>query len=576
MDINSKKRELLKKLGIVGGASFLAPTVFSDTRITDTSIYTEVLGLKDNILNRNYVIDIEDGDPVLKDPEGNVYDIVDIPFASAVVYKKDNKVIAKSWTGSKWKIIAQGEAGVDDAEVIQSAIDSLTPNRTWKERVVLIGDFVIYQTILIHSYTVIEGGFLKLADNANCNIFENSDKTNENTNIELRDIQIYGNRDKQTDIASEIYFENVSDLKIKNCRIEETRGDGIHCKNCNNVKIIDNELINNREATHANGIRLETCSDVLVRGNYIENPAFHCIGFSQEIYDATVEENILKNASWHGIITFAQNNAELRCKNITIANNKVYGVGKTGIYLDQYVENASVIGNTVRDTGEHGIFCDIGCQKATIVGNTIYNAGLVGIYAGVGLAEEIVVSNNIVDTTGSHGIRVNASEYGNVKNIIVSNNIIKNVPTSGEKKGIIISDDGTYRYENAIVTGNIIDTAQYGIVLYTSNTENPPSWVDVFGNIVRNWVTDDISIHGSIKRLRKKGTATFSGDGSTTQFKIKHGLVSTPSKVLVTPMTSDAAGDFYVTADDTYIYVNYKTAPPSGSNNIKLSWYAEV
>jgi len=71
-------------------------------------------------------------------------------------------------------------------------------------------------------------------------------------------------------------------------------------------------------------------------------------------------------------------------------------------------------------------------------------------------------------------------------------------------------------------------------------------------------------------------TATFSGDGTTTQFSIAHGLVSEPSKVQVTPMTEDAAGDFYVTKDATNIYVNYLSAPPSGSNNVELSWYAEV
>ena len=72
------------------------------------------------------------------------------------------------------------------------------------------------------------------------------------------------------------------------------------------------------------------------------------------------------------------------------------------------------------------------------------------------------------------------------------------------------------------------------------------------------------------------GSASFSGDGTTTQFTIAHGLVSTPTKVLVTPMTADAASDFYVTADDTNIYVNYKSAPPSGTDNLKFSWYAEV
>jgi len=43
-----------------------------------------------------------------------------------------------------------------------------------------------------------------------------------------------------------------------------------------------------------------------------------------------------------------------------------------------------------------------------------------------------------------------------------------------------------------------------------------------------------------------------------------------------TPMSADASGDFYVTADATNIYVNYKTAPPAGTDNVVLSWYAEV
>jgi len=72
------------------------------------------------------------------------------------------------------------------------------------------------------------------------------------------------------------------------------------------------------------------------------------------------------------------------------------------------------------------------------------------------------------------------------------------------------------------------------------------------------------------------GTATFSGDGTTTQFTIAHGLVSTPSNVQVTPRSADAAGDFYVTVDDTNIYVNYSSAPPSGSDNVVLGWEAEV
>jgi hypothetical protein len=46
--------------------------------------------------------------------------------------------------------------------------------------------------------------------------------------------------------------------------------------------------------------------------------------------------------------------------------------------------------------------------------------------------------------------------------------------------------------------------------------------------------------------------------------------------VLVTPGSIDARGNFHATADATNIYVNYATAPPAGTNNVVLYWYAEV
>jgi len=80
------------------------------------------------------------------------------------------------------------------------------------------------------------------------------------------------------------------------------------------------------------------------------------------------------------------------------------------------------------------------------------------------------------------------------------------------------------------------------------------------------------------KYYDNRGTATFSGDGSTTQFKIEHGLVRAPNraKTKVWPLSQDAAGDFWIDVDDTYIYVNYKAAPPSGTDNVVLGWEAEV
>jgi hypothetical protein len=89
----------------------------------------------------------------------------------------------------------------------------------------------------------------------------------------------------------------------------------------------------------------------------------------------------------------------------------------------------------------------------------------------------------------------------------------------------------------------------------------------MYNNIVKNnigYVTEN------------SGTATFSGNGSQTTFTIAHGLAGTPNVVNVTPASNDAKGSFYVTVDATNIYVNYATAPPSGTNNVVLYWSASV
>jgi hypothetical protein len=72
------------------------------------------------------------------------------------------------------------------------------------------------------------------------------------------------------------------------------------------------------------------------------------------------------------------------------------------------------------------------------------------------------------------------------------------------------------------------------------------------------------------------GIATFSGNGTTTTFTFAHGLAGTPKMAVVTAGSSDAKGDFYVTYDATNITVTYATAPPSGTNNVVLNWYAEM
>ncbi|WP_128547748.1 hypothetical protein [Larkinella soli] len=68
--------------------------------------------------------------------------------------------------------------------------------------------------------------------------------------------------------------------------------------------------------------------------------------------------------------------------------------------------------------------------------------------------------------------------------------------------------------------------------------------------------------------------AIFSGNGVLTQFEIPHGQGRKPEVFTVDPTSPDAADNLYLTADETNIIVHYTTAPPSGSNNVRLVWTA--
>lgn len=108
---------------------------------------------------------------------------------------KDGEVIKAFNTKTK-SIEFQGP---DAATVIQSAINALTPNRTWKEGVLLKGDFILAKSgspqILLPSYIVLKiEGKLTLADGINQPIIQNADILNGNSHIEIRGGILDGNR----------------------------------------------------------------------------------------------------------------------------------------------------------------------------------------------------------------------------------------------------------------------------------------------------------------------------------------------------------------------------------------------
>jgi len=69
------------------------------------------------------------------------------------------------------------------------------------------------------------------------------------------------------------------------------------------------------------------------------------------------------------------------------------------------------------------------------------------------------------------------------------------------------------------------------------------------------------------------GEASFSGDGTTDQFKISHGLPSVPTNAIVTPGSNSASGISHISYDASEVNVIYDSAPASGAN-VDIHWFA--
>jgi len=86
--------------------------------------------------------------------------------------------------------------GTADNVQIQAALDYLTAGRTWKEKVILNGNFVINSAINVPSYTVIDiRGKITLANGADQNIFMIAPNLSD---IEIINGEIDGNKANQT------------------------------------------------------------------------------------------------------------------------------------------------------------------------------------------------------------------------------------------------------------------------------------------------------------------------------------------------------------------------------------------
>jgi hypothetical protein len=413
-------------------------------------------------------------------------------------------------------------SGTNASAVIQSAINALTSGG---KIFIKAGTYLINSTLYLGNNLVLAGEgidatVLKLADGANVDIIQNANfGVRNNYNIVVTDLTLDGNRANNPSAGNGIYgafarslFFN---LKIQNCPNYAIRLTGFATGDAG--RSYNTYISHSVIQSNVNGVRFEIgTTGVGACDNYVHYNIFARNGNNQiEVYQVS---------------------------DIEIIGNHFFSAGQglglaLGVAVYGWSSDIRVISNTFENLDKEAILFDATnnyISNSLIIGNNIWDVGK--------------ATNNTYDA-------IYLKDWKCRYNIVALNRI--RVYQATNKYRYAINDDNT--------GGNTAPNV-------------------IIGNYLSSGATGTLrvaTLHRYIKRnvgyiTENGGTATFSGTGSQTQFTIAHGLAGTPKMAIVTAGSSDAKGDFYVTYDATNLTVTYATAPPSGTNNVVLNWYAEV
>jgi len=426
--------------------------------------------------------------------------------------------------------------------VIQYALDQLTSGRSWKEKVLVKSDCEISSTINVPSYTILEiDGKLKLKDGANCDLIKAS---NVNDVELIVNGELDGNKANQTptEYIHCINFDTVSRFKIIAEHVTNAYGANVRVVSCRNG-IID---VTRSAYAKRIGLFVGTSEDIIIRANCYQSNEDNCVDFSKckRVQAILIGAESLGN---HGVGVYGCKN----CEFIVVAFKNNQSGCYVGPSADGTLSEHLKIIAVCYENSMHGIDIRDGSCSIEVHGDC--------------------------HTNNRHGILL----YNGVHHISVYGNYHNNSQEAAGSYDGVRLHDATYCLVQAIaIDDQATATQAYGI----QESGIASDYNIICGCITVGNATGQIAIVGANTVCRRNigyatensGVATFSGDGLATSFSWAHGLVGTPSVILVTPKSADAAITHSVSADATNITITFSSAPAAGTDNVVLAWYAEV
>ena len=462
------------------------------------------------------------------------------PPYSALVAKDGSTVWAEDASG---KTIASGESGEDDASVIQSALNTVSDGRIVLKR----AEYSLSEPIKISlpKRLIIEGeGYNTVLrvenDSAGFEIVQTAFSTS-NLMCKFKDLRVVGDRSS---------FPNAKGIYLK-----------YEAETIRRVLLENVEFSSLKTALHVESLTLSQLSNIFI--DNCENGIFFDVKYNQKIYNI----NILHLRTAFDVdyplkcVVTTGNSAHLM---LNVVGNEI-GHRKCAVYFEgagwsypiQLVKFIGLNFESNKDTTTETVYMKytqrVSFDRCSIHGGvTTVNNRQAYLESCYDISFRDCYIGAWGDNTNEAGLYLSGGEHIQVSGGVISG-FTYPIKGSGQKK----------------------------LALQLSNVymQNLPE------NIEYMHKNCYFYIGGEYKYGENSGTATFSGDGSTTDFEIgAHGLVITaPSKIAVrvTPASSDAIAaspcvGYVDPADNTKIRVKFSSAPASGDNNVQIVWHAEI
>jgi len=294
--------------------------------------------------------------------------------------------------------------------------------------------------------------------------------------------------------------------------------------------------------THAIGnvIGQDNTGDVILVKGYYDN----------KIWDNQIRQPGTTGAAIH-LHGDGANQTDIQRNHMWAGANAVAAVAKALIWLEATATNG-VTNTLIQDNTIEGVL-----GPEILLDGVAGSAGIRGVdisgnrfYQNDNMPSDDTYS--VIDTSGA-----------SISSITVTGNIINGRATNFRYKSILNLAATITSSTRIVMSANVglyVGRILSGIV--------PPNRIHQYGNKIHNGTASVASDNNNV--------AGWSGDGTQKWVIWAHGLAGIPTTVTVTPGSLDATGPFFVEFDATNITVKYTTAPPAGTNNVKLNWFASV